>query len=167
MITEWLDNIFRGYETTTGLRAEELSAAFGGELVGTIFEMIADYFTKGWLNKLIQLGTGLLAIGYALGATGASPRTRRELIELGTHELMRIIKLSPEEIKELRDSIRFSLEALSAGDWGRFFSEILKSPTEILTELGLYTPAAPTPIPLMAPAPETSAPAPETEFELR
>jgi hypothetical protein len=94
-------------------------------------------------------------------------RLRRELLALGTHELLRVVDPKPSDIIEVRDSLSKFISAVSRGDWNGALATMLRTPDELrnmFKMLGLAEEMAPvevvTPIPTPAPAPEEELAAP-------
>jgi hypothetical protein len=157
-ITKWLDPVFEYFAREAGIPTADYTAQVGGEGIGVGLELLADYFTKGWLNKVVQAGAGLLADAYAIWGKNVSIRLRKELLALGTHELLRIVKLTPEEMGEIQRSVENTMLAIKSGDVNAFMASVLKTPSEIgLAPAGAppFTPAAPT----AYPPPAAKAPA--------
>jgi hypothetical protein len=153
-ITGWLDPVFKYFAEQTGIPLEQYSAQVGGEGIGTALEVVADFFTKGWLNKTIQVVAGLIADGYAIWGKDVPIRLRRELLALGTHELLRFVDPKPSDVIEFQRSLSVSIEAAKRGDWNTFLASILRTPSEIQAMVGAVAPiapAAPTPPPPPAP----------------
>jgi hypothetical protein len=159
-ITAWLDPVLEYFARTAGIPTEQYVAQVGGEGIGFGLELLADTFTKGWFNKAVQGLTGLIATSYAVFGRDVPVRLRRELLALGTHELLRLVKMSPADVEEFRRSLVASVNALKRGDVDALLASILRTPTEIAIALGIYTPTprpAPTPAPAPAPAPAPKA----------
>jgi len=163
-LTKWLDPAFEYFARESGIPTDYLVAQQGGEGIGTALEIIADYFTKGWLNKGIQFAAGLIANSYAVWGKDVPDRLRRELLAMGTHELLRILTISPTEAADFQRSFAAFMSAVQRGDWNTAAATVLKTPTEIraaFTVPGLQMPSA-VAVPKVAPAPITaSAPAPQ------
>jgi len=149
-ITGLLDPFLDYFAKQAGIPTPDYSSQVGGEGIGVGLELLADFFTKGWFNKLIQFGAGAIAGGYAVWGRDVPLRLRKELIALGMHELLRIAKLTPEDVRALQESVVQSAMAAKAGDLVGFLASILKSPSE----MGL--PVARMPVP--PPAPKAAAP---------
>jgi hypothetical protein len=165
-ITGWLDPALKYFADQAGIPVSDYSAQVGGEGIGVALECIADLFTKGWFNKAIQFVTGLVATGYAVWGRDVNIRLRRELLALGTHELLRVVDPKPSDIIEARESLSKFISAVSRGDWNGALAAILRTPDELrnmFKMLGLAEEMAPveavTPVPTPAPAP-----APEEEL---
>ena len=163
-MTGWLDPVLGWFATKSGIPISDYSAQFGGEAIGNGLELIADYFTKGWLDKLTQFGAGALASGYAVLGTGVDTRLRKELLALGTHELFRIVQISPADALVLSQSFSNTLKAMQKGDWATVMGLILKSPAEL--GLRLPTLGAPPPRVYEAGAPPTPAPPAVRKYEI-
>jgi len=130
-ITKWLDPVLEYFAKEAGIPTADYTAQVGGEGIGVALELVADFFTKGWLNKVIQAGAGLIADSYAIWGKNVPTRLRKELLALGTHELLRIVKLTPEELNDLQHSVTLSAEAIKAGDLNAFLASVLKTPSEV------------------------------------
>jgi hypothetical protein len=148
-ITGWLDPALKYFADQAGIPVSDYSAQVGGEGIGVTLEAVADLFTKGWLNKAIQFVTGLIADGYAIWGRDVNVRLRRELLALGTHELLRIVNPKPSEILEVRDSLSRFIDAAARGDWEGALSSVLRTTGELQAMLGVTSPP---------PAPSTSFP---------
>jgi hypothetical protein len=165
-ITSWLDPALKYFADQAGIPTEQYSSQVGGEGIGTALEMTADFFTKGWLNKGVQFLAGLIADSYAIWGKDVPTRLRRELLALGTHELLRIVNPKPSDIIEFRQSLESFITAVQRGDWNAALASVLRTPSEIQAMAGVVAPPAP-PTPPPAPAsegryevkPEKSAPA--------
>jgi len=165
-LTAWLDPALDYFAKQAGIPVDQYSAQVGGEGIGVGFELIADLLTKGWLNKAIQGGTGLLASLYAIFGQDVPTRLRRELLAIGTHELLRIVDMKPSDAEELASTVRAAVDAIRRGDLKAFVESGLRSPAEVqaltaaLTRMGAPTapPVAP-PTPAYTPPTETKTPA--------
>jgi len=142
-ITGWLDPALKYFADQTRIPVDQYSSQVGGEGIGTALEMVADLFTKGWLNKGIQFLAGLIADGYAIWGKDVPTRLRRELLALGTHELLRIANPKPSDIIEVRQSIESFISAVQRGDWNAALASVLRTPSEIQAMVGAVTPPAP------------------------
>jgi len=134
-LTRWLDPLIESFAREAGIPTETYSAIVGGEGIGAILELIGDVFTKGWFNRLIHFITGLIAGGYATFAKGVPTRLRLELLEIGTHELSRVIDVGPGTLPELKRSIDSFVNAVRRGDWDAAMASILRTPAEIQATL--------------------------------
>jgi hypothetical protein len=146
-ITSWLDPVFKYFAEQSGIPLEQYSSQVGGEGIGVGLEIVADFFTKGWLNKAIQAVAGLIADGYAIWGKDVPTRLRRELLALGTHELLRFVDPKPSDVIEFQQSLSVSIDAMKRGDWNAFLASVLRTPSEIQTMAGAVAPLAPTPPP--------------------
>ena len=167
--TEILDPVLKHVADKVGIPADEYSRWTGGEIVGVILETIADFTTKGWLNKALQGLAGVLSYYYATKTLRGS--TKRELVGLGNHLIGRVTDPKPESIAELKESIS-SLKSvveskMKEGDVLGAIIEALKtgirSKEELESTLGI-TLGIPSPAPSPAPSPtytvEVSKPTP-------
>jgi hypothetical protein len=160
-LTGWLDPAVKYFADTAGIPVDDYSSRVGGEGIGSALELVADFFTKGWFNKLIQFGAGAISAAYATWGSGVPKRLRDELLTIGWHELFRIIEITPAEASALQASVFSSTRAAQKGDWSSFLATILKTPAE----MGLPTAPPPTPIPAPAQAPIPSPPVAPTPPE--
>jgi hypothetical protein len=157
-ITSWLDPVFKYFAEQSGIPLDQYSSQVGGEGIGTALEIVADFFTKGWLNKTVQVVAGLIADGYAIWGKDVPTRLRRELLALGTHELLRFVDPKPSDVIEFQRSLSVSIDAAKRGDWNAFLASVLRTPPEIQSMLGVVAPLAPP-----TPAPPTPLPTPTGE----
>jgi hypothetical protein len=164
-ITGWLDPALKYFADQAKIPVDQYSAQVGGEGIGNALEVAADFFTKGWLNKTIQFLAGLIADSYAVWGKDVPTRLRRELLALGTHELLRIVNPKPSELIEFRESLSSFISGLQRGDYNAALSSILRTPGEIKAMFGVAeaapTPSERVPIPTPMPAP-TPKPAEES-----
>ena len=172
-LTAWLDPVLDYFAQQAGIPTDQYSAQVGGEGIAVALETICDLFTKGWLNKGVQAISGLIACAYAIWGRDVPTRLRRELLALGTHELLRFVDPKPSDVIEFQQSIAQFLEGVKEGDIDKAMSAILRTPDEIYTlsrALGIPvgqqapTPAPETYSPEVYVPPPTPAPAPE-EYE--
>ena len=154
-ITSWLDPALKYFSEQSGIPVDQYSAQVGGEGIANALEMSADFFTKGWLNRAIQGGAGLIASGYAVWGKDVPDRLRRELLAVGTHELLRVVEVKPDEVLEVRQSLESFISSAQAGDWNSALSSVLTTPAEIQAAMGGLVPAGG---PRPTPAPETPTP---------
>ena len=141
-ITGWLDPALDYFAKQSGIPVDQYSSQVGGEGIATGLEMVADFFTKGWLNKGVQFTAGLIANGYAIWGKDVPIRLRRELLALGHHELLRIANPKPSDIIEMRQSIESFIRAAQRGDWNTALASILRTPAEIQAMVGAVAPPA-------------------------
>jgi len=149
-LTSWLDPILSYFADKAGLPRDEHNAYIGGEIVANLADIPTDLLSKGWLNKVIHFAAGLIAALY-----GA----------FGEHELLHLLHVNPDEMRQVKLSVDQFLSAVARGDWDTALSAILSTPEEVALALGLGTPSA-TPVatgesvPLVPPPPApTPAPA--------
>ena len=152
-LTAWLDPAFEYFAREAGIPVSQYSSQVGGEGIAVSLEALADFFTKGWLNKAVQFIAGLIASGYAIWGRDVPTRLRRELLAVGTHELLRIVNPKPSEVDEVRRSLENFISAVQRGDWNAALASVLRTPAEIQAMLGAPAPA-PTPTPPPAPTEE-------------
>jgi hypothetical protein len=165
-ITGWLDPVFKYFAEQSGIPLEQYSSQVGGEGIGTALEVVADFFTKGWLNKAIQAAAGLIADGYAIWGKDVPTRLRRELLALGTHELLRFVDPKPSDVIEFQRSLSVSIDAAKRGDWNTFLASVLRTPSEIQAMVGVVAPPALAPPSPPPPAPPL-APTGEGRYEVK
>jgi len=136
-ITGWLDPALKYFAEQSGIPIDQYSSQVGGEGIGTALEVVADFFTKGWLNKAVQAAAGLIANGYAIWGKDVPMRLRRELLALGTHELLRIVDPKPSDVIEFRRSLDSFIRSATRGDWNAALSSVLRTPSEIQAMVGV------------------------------
>jgi hypothetical protein len=117
----------------TGIPREQLSAHIGGELIGSILEIVSGLFSKGWLHVVVNAAAGAIALGYATYATGVPERLRREMLSLGAHLAFRALELV--RMGEFWKSIITTAEAVKTGDINAILSSVLKTPSEVAAEV--------------------------------
>jgi len=140
-LTAWLDPVMDYFAKQAGIPTDQYSAQVGGEGIATALEVVADLVTVGWLNKAVQFIAGLIASSYAIWGKDVPTRLRRELIALGTHELLRIVNPKPSEIREVQESLSRFIEGLKEGNMEKAMSAILRKPGEFMM-LSRYVPPA-------------------------
>lgn len=159
-ITGWLDPALKYFADQSGIPVYDYAAQVGGEGIGTSLELMADIFTKGWLNRLIQGGAGALASGYAVWGKDVPTRLRKELLALGTHEGLRVVN-NPLGVQADAESLRAFVEAVMRGDWNSALATMFRTPAELGVRLPgappVVTPPGVTP-PLGAPTPSPPVP---------
>jgi len=151
-LTAWLDPVLEYFARQAGIPVSDYSSQVGGEGIGTALEVVSDLFTKGWFNKLVQVAAGGMATAYAVWGRDVPMRLRKELLALGTHELLRFVDPKPSDLLELRESVDAFTSAVKRGDWNAALAAILRSPAEIRSMLAamgvpVAAKAAPTPTP--------------------
>lgn len=160
-LTGWLDPIFSPLARRAGIPVAEYSAQVGGEGIGVALEVLSDMFTKGWFNKFIQVGAGLLATGYAVLGRGVPARLRRELLAIGTHEILRIADID-QNYSEIESSFNQTAQAIKNGDWNGALASMIKSPAEVQSKIARITSISAQPRAVPRPAPATrSTPIPD------
>ena len=165
-LSTWLDEFMRPFSEASGIPAGELSTMIFGEALGNVVEMVADWTTKGWLKRVVQGLVGLATFGYGIYGN-TDPRTRREMIEWGTHSASRALIITPETLPELVSSAEQSVDAILNGDLDALLNSVVRSPDEIVNDienitsnLGIQSvPPPPPPLP--------SLPAQPTQSEVR
>jgi len=180
-LTGWLDPALKYFADQAGISVEDYSSRVGGEGIGTAIEVLADLFSKGWLNKVIQVVAGLMASGYGTFGKDVPSRLRKELITLGTHELLRFVDPKPSELIEFRRSIDDFIDALRRGDMEGMKAAVFRSPSEwqaMLAAMGVPVGRIPSPAvlpprtstvvkpPTATGVPPTPAPAPRGKYQI-
>lgn len=152
-ITGILDPFVRQFVNPqrTGISTAHYSSQVGGEAIGNGFELLADLFTKNWLNGLMQGLVGGIAAVYAVTAPKASTRFREELTAIGWHELLRLIHLTPQDALNMQLSVFDSMKQAQAGNWLGMFGTVLKTPNEMAATYGLSVPTPPAALPINIP----------------
>ncbi len=130
-ITGWLDPAMKYFADQAMIPVSDYSAQVGSEGIANGLEMAADFVTKGWLNKAIQGAAGLIASSYAIWGKDVPTRLRKELLGIGTHELLRITEVKPREVAEVQQSLRSFIASAQRGDWNAALSSVLTTPAEI------------------------------------
>jgi len=168
--TSWLDTVMDYFAKESGIPVEDYASVAGGMGIGAAVSFLTDLFTKGLLNKLINLGVGATTAGLGIWGKLTPPRLRKELIPWGMFNLLQVLDMKPSDALELRQSIDDLVSALKLGDAGKVTEALLRSPDELkemltsLTGLKLGVPAppeAPSAPPLARPTLE-APPAPPT-----
>ncbi|MBA7493305.1 hypothetical protein ES702_03863 [subsurface metagenome] len=136
-ITQWMDPALKYFADQARIPVSDFSSQVGGEGIGNALEMTANFFTKGWLNKAIQGLAGLIANSYAIWGKDVPTRLRKELLAVGTHELLRIADPSPKDVIEARQSLEDFIAATQRGDWNAALSSVLTTPAEIQAMFGV------------------------------
>jgi len=166
-LTSWLDGLMAEASRRTGIPREQLSAHVGGELIGTVLEVVGGLFSKGWLRVVVDAVAGGIALGYGVYGRDVPERLRREMIQLGSHLAFRALELV--KFSEFWSSLQATADAIKRGDVNAALASILKTPTEVMAAtVGL----APTPPPAPAPTyavtpPPTPPPTPAGELPPR
>lgn len=143
-VTAWLDPVFKYFADQAGIPVRDYTAQVGGEGIGVALETVADFFTKGWLNKTIQFVAGLLADGYAIWGKDVPIRLRKELLGLGTHELLRFVDPKPSDVIEFQRSLTQFIDGMRRADYNAALASVLRTPGEIQTMMAVFgVPAAP------------------------
>lgn len=151
-LTSWLDGLMAEPSRRTGIPREQLSAHIGGEFIGSVLEVVSGLFSKGWLRVAVNAVAGIIALGYATYATGVSERLRREMLSMGSHLVFRSLELV--KLSEFWSSLSSTAEAIKTGDVNAILSSVLKTPSEVATEIvGATTTYAPTSAPMTFPPP--------------
>jgi len=130
-LTKWLDPALEYFAKQAGIPVDQYSAQVGGEGIGAGLEVVADFFTKGWLNKAIQGVSGLVATSYAVFGKDVPVRLRRELLAVGMHELLRIVDPKPSDVIEVTQSIHAFADAIKRGDVPAALESIFRTPAEL------------------------------------
>jgi len=154
-LTSWLDPINKYFADKAGIPVAEYSAYTGGELIGNILEVITDFFAKPWTSRVVQGIAGLIAVLYGVFGADVPTRLRRELISLGEHELLRLIHMTPDELREAQEQISRFARSLQVGDVEGALSAAFRTPTEIVSAFTATPTPPPSPPPTPTPFPVT------------
>jgi len=147
--TSWLDTVMDYFAKESGIPVEDYASVAGGMGIGAAVSFLTDLFTKGLLNKMINLGVGATTAGLGIWGKLTPPRLRKELIPWGMFNLLQVLDMKPSDALELRQSIDDLVSALKLGDAGKVTEALLRSPDELkgmltsLTGLKLGVPATP------------------------
>jgi len=161
--TGWLDQTMDYFAKESGIPVEDYSSMVGGMGIGAASSFLIDLFTKGLLNKLLNLGVGVTTAGIGIWGKPAPQRLRKELIPWGMFNLLQVLDMKPSDALELRQSVDDLVSGLKLGDVGKVTEALLRSPDELKAMLGSLTGlklgeyAAPTP-PTMPPSPPLARP---------
>ena len=138
MISNWADKPMKYFADKSGIPVADLSSELVGEATGVGLEQVTNLFTKGWFNLFMKVGTGVLANSYAIWGKPKDERTRKELIPMGNHLILRALDV--DNVIELINSIGLTQAALKRGDTNAILASMVKSPQElqlVLNALGL------------------------------
>ena len=134
-LTKWMDPGLKFFAEQAKIPVEQFSTTIGGEGIGTAIESLIDLFSKGVLNKALNVFTGMLSGGYAIFGKDVPDRLKRELVQLGIHELLRFVDPKPSDLIELRRSIDDLLDAVRRNDMEGVRAALLRSPSELQAAL--------------------------------
>jgi len=162
-LTAWLDPALKYFAEQSGIPLEDYSSTVGGIGEGFALNALTDVFTKGWLNRIIKLFSGLIGTSYAVFGVDVPVRLRKELLTLGMAMALDGLASDPLKLKEDAESLADFVKSLMSGDVSRALATGLRTPGEISARLGM-APPTPTPMPVATSPPEefTSKPAPTT-----
>ena len=161
-ITRILDPILEPLAREMGVSTEDVSTILGGEVLGVLVEVISDSFLRGWLNKAVQGGVGLVSLLVSAFAPDVPSRVRLELLETGTHTLSRIVDPKPSDIREFKASLDEAISAIQRGDVVGLLKSGLRAPEEWETVSRIVRPPTPRPTPTPRAGPVVRAPTPRT-----
>jgi len=156
-LTAWLDPALKYFAEQAGIPLEDYASTVGGIGEGFALNLITDVFTKGWLNRIIKLASGLIGTSYAVFGRDVPVRLRKDLLALGTTMALDGLASDPLKLKEDAESLAEFIKALQSGDVSRALATGLRTPGEISARLGMTAPA-PAPAPTPAPSGFTSKP---------
>ena len=78
----------------------------------------------------------------------------------GTHNLLRVIHLTPDELGNIKSSLEEFMSNIKSGDVNRILAGMVRTPTELKMAIesiaGAGAPPAPPPTPATAPLPTTT-----------
>lgn len=141
-LTAWLDPAMDWASKQTKLPPAELSPIFAGEAMATGIELVSDLAFSTLVGKLVQAGIGGAATLTALFAP-LTPRLRKELLELGSHGVGRIIDPKPQDIISIRADIEKIVEGATKGKPDIAVQGIFRTPKELeamLAAVGVQLP---------------------------
>lgn len=158
-ITGWLDPALKYFADQAGIPVYDYAAQVGGEGIATSLEVMADIFTKGWLNRLIQGGAGAIALSYSVWGKDVPTRLRKELLALGIHEGLRVVN-NPLSMTADAESLKAFVEAVMRGDWNAALASVLRTPGEFgfAVPAPASSPLAGYNVPALPPPPPPSVP---------
>jgi len=111
----------------------EVATIYGSEFVATVGEVVSDLVFQPAVSKAVQVCLGALfgfAASLAPGPT-LPGRGRRELMEISSHLLTRIVDPSPQQVREIKQNAAELVEAIRSMDAARLIEASLRSPREI------------------------------------
>jgi len=129
--TSWLDQVMDYFAKESGIPVEDYASVAGGMGIGAAVSFLTDLFTKGLLNKLINLGVGATTARLGIWGKLTPPRLRKELIPWGMFNLLQVLDMKPSDALELRNSIDDLVSALKLGDAGKLTEALFRSPDEL------------------------------------
>ena len=137
--TSWLDPYVTPLATATGLPVDQIAIIGGTEGIASLFEWGIETLLKGWLGPAIEIGLGIALSTIGFTQQWISPRTRIELLEMGSHMVSRIVEIfKPGKFKEFTKSIQMTMEAASVGDWNIFKNACIREPGEIVEGWNIF-----------------------------
>lgn len=158
-LTKWLDPALDYFAKQSGIPIADYSAQVGGEGIGVAIEAIADIFTKGWMNLLVQGITGIASTGYAIWGKDVPTRLRKELLAMGMHSLLRVADV--QTLTEISSSAQAAVAAAQRGDLNGFLATAFRTPTELkakLEAMGVPVPSQAPPVTVPPVTPPVTAP---------
>jgi len=135
MITDILDEPYRRIREFAKIPApisdSEVMTIYGSEAVATLGEIASDLFLQPGVSKAVQVGAGAV-LGLAASLVPVMPdRGRKELMEISSHLVSRLIDPSPQQIREIRRNVEELVSAIKSMDVTRVVEASLRSPREI------------------------------------
>ena len=135
MITEPFDGLYKmvreAVQFPETIPDSEVMTIYGSEAVATIGEVASEFVFQPVASKVAQFGAGAI-LGLLASLAPAMPtRGRKELMEISSHLLSRVVDLTPEQIRELKQNAAELIEAVKSMDAARIVEATLRSPKEI------------------------------------
>jgi len=135
MITEPLDGLYKmvreAVQFPETVPDSEVMTIYGSEAAATIGEVASEFVFQPVASKAVQFGTGII-LGLVASLAPAMPtRGRKELMEISSHLLSRLVDPTPQQIRELRQNAAELIEAVKSMDAARIVEATLRSPKEI------------------------------------
>jgi len=104
---------------------------YGSEAVATVGEVVSGFVFQPLPSKVIQIGAGAV-VGLIASLHPEMPdRGRKELMEISSHLVSRLVDPSPQQIRELKRNAEELIAAIKSMDAGRIIEATLRSPIEI------------------------------------
>lgn len=116
-------------QTKGAIKNEEYASIVGGELIGALIEAGSDIVFTKFGSKAIQLLGGVALNALAVWGD-LDPRTRKDLLEISSHMLFRVVDPTPQEVKELRRSFERFREGLESRNMEMIWEALFRNPAE-------------------------------------
>lgn len=136
-ITAWLDPALEYFAKQAGVPIEDVASTVGGIGEGLALNALTDVFTKSWINRLVKLASGGLALGYAGFGKGVPVRLRKDLMALGMTMAGTAVLGDVTELKKDAEAFLDAIKKIAKGEWSKGLATGLASPGEIAAKLGL------------------------------